>query len=272
MQALGDGQLLLLGLGHMGQSLLAGWRQKGLADAQLLIVTPRLREAAAGLVADAAQVADITLAPVTPVPRVVLLAVKPQKLAQLLPLVPEAWRQESLFITVAAGKALAFYEQWLGEARLIRAMPNTPVAVGSGMTTLVASASATAADRALAQTLLGAVGATLWLDSEAQMSAATALAGCGPAYLFYLLEVLAEIGTRQGLPATQALMLAQETLLGAAKLAIESGQPPAALRQGVASPGGVTAAALEVLMQEDRGLEPLFEEALAAAIARDQSL
>ena len=101
MQALGDGQLLLLGLGHMGQSLLAGWRQKGLADAQLLIVTPRLREAAAGLVADAAQVADITLAPITPVPRVVLLAVKPQKLAQLLPLVPEAWRQESLFITVA---------------------------------------------------------------------------------------------------------------------------------------------------------------------------
>ncbi len=204
---------------------------------------------------------------------VIVLAVKPQ-------IVPEIARQLAtdpgtegrLVISIAAGIRIADLEGWLGSGTaLVRAMPNTPALVQSGATALCANAQAGMAWREAAETILRAVGLTLWIDDEAQMDAVTALSGSGPAYFFLVMEALETAGRRLGLPADTARMLTIQTAFGAAKMALEStNSGPAELRARVTSPGGTTERALAVLQQG--GIEALFERALAAGHARSIEL
>ena len=267
-----QGPIRLLGCGKMGGALAAGWLDAGLAPAELQIVEPdtatRSRWAARGArcAERAAEAAG------WPEPRALVLAVKPQTMAAVLPAAAELVAADTVVLSIAAGTTLATLRAGLGrDVPLIRAMPNTPAAVGRGATALFAAGDVDDAARALAEALLATVGGTFWLDDEAQMHAVTALSGSGPAYVFLLIEAMAAAGTKVGLPPELALALARATVSGAGELVHRSDEPPAELRRNVTSPGGTTAAALGVLMAED-GLGPLVERAIAAAAARSDEL
>ncbi len=203
---------------------------------------------------------------------VVVLAVKPQ----VVPVVarelgPLARAQGSLVVSVAAGVRTRDLARWLGfEAPLVRAMPNTPALVQSGASGLYATPGTSEAERERAESLLRAVGITVWVEDEDLMDAVTAVSGSGPAYFFLLMEALAEAGERLGLEAGQARLLALETAFGAAKMALEASEPPAALRARVTSPGGTTERALGVL--EEGGFRELVSRAVAAARERAREL
>jgi pyrroline-5-carboxylate reductase len=201
---------------------------------------------------------------------VLILAVKPQVLHGVCSAIAEQVQQHSpLIMSVAAGIRLQDIERWLGGSTpVIRTMPNTPALVQSGATALTANTLVTTEQRELAEGIMRAVGMTLWLESEQQMDAVTALSGSGPAYLFLVIEVLAQAGTRLGLAQESAQLLALQTAFGAAKMALESSDDCATLRQRVTSPGGTTEKALAVL--EENNLRGIFEQALEAA--RDRSI
>jgi len=176
-------------------------------------------------------------------------------------------------VSIAAGTPIGYFEQALGaETPVIRAMPNTPAAIGQGITALIGNAAASEAHLTLAEALLAVIGQTVRLEREAQMDAVTAVSGSGPAYVFHLIEALAAAGEALDLPADLALTLAKATVSGAARLAVTSDQSPAQLRSNVTSPNGTTQAALEVLMDETRGLRPLLRAAVAAAARRSREL
>jgi pyrroline-5-carboxylate reductase len=180
---------------------------------------------------------------------------------------------ETLFISVAAGTPIAYFEGILGAATpLVRAMPNTPAAIGKGITALIGNNASDASHVSLAQALLSAVGQTVALDSEAQMDAVTGVSGSGPAYVFHLIETLAAAGVAQGLPSDLAMQLAKATVAGAGALAEESAEDPAQLRINVTSPNGTTQAALEVLMDKQSGFPALLDQAVAAATNRSKEL
>lgn len=266
--------LVLVGCGRMGGALLNGWLDGGLDPATVLVIEPAL-EAHAELLARlpaAALVADVAALPAGIVPRALVLAVKPQvmdvALANLGPLAGPG----TTVISIAAGKSLGFFKAALGAAvAVVRAMPNTPAAIGLGITAAVASVEVDQDGRELAAALLGAVGAFVWLDDEKHMDAVTALSGSGPAYVFYLTECLAAAGVAAGLPPELSLTLAVHTVGGAGALLLQSGTTPAALREAVTSPAGTTAAALDVLMEE-QGLSLLMRRAVAAATKRSREL
>jgi pyrroline-5-carboxylate reductase len=203
---------------------------------------------------------------------IVVLAVKPQatgpvasELAGLLA------RQHSLVISIAAGIRTSALRHWIGEhTPVVRCMPNTPALVQSGATALYATASVTAPQRDNAETILRAVGLTLWLDDEAQMDAVTALSGSGPAYFFLFMEALQKAGCALGLPEPAARLLTLQTALGAAKMALESAEEPATLRQRVTSPGGTTERAIQAFQQQN--FDELVLRALEAAAARSAEL
>jgi pyrroline-5-carboxylate reductase len=179
---------------------------------------------------------------------------------------------QTLFLSIAAGKTLGFFGRVLGpEAALVRAMPNTPAAIGRGIAVACANPVATPAQRALAERLLAAVGEVGWVEDERLIDAVTALSGSGPAYVFLLIECLAKAGVAAGLPAAFAARLARATVAGAGELAQRSGESAAQLRENVTSPGGTTRAALDVLMAPD-GLEPLLTRAVLAAAKRSREL
>jgi pyrroline-5-carboxylate reductase len=176
-------------------------------------------------------------------------------------------------ISVAAGTPLARFEDAFGAGTpIVRAMPNTPAAVGGGITAIVGNAAATAAHLDLAEELLSAVGQVVRLDSEDQMDAVTAVSGSGPAYVFHMIEALAAAGQAEGLAPDLALQLARATVAGAGALADASGEDPAQLRRNVTSPNGTTQAGLEVLMDGQAGLPPLMRRTVAAAAARSREL
>jgi pyrroline-5-carboxylate reductase len=178
-----------------------------------------------------------------------------------------------LFVSVAAGTPLARFEAAFGAATpIVRTMPNTPAAIGRGISALIGNAAATPAHIALAEALMGAVGQTVRLDHEAQMDAVTAVSGSGPAYVFHLIETLAAAGVAQGLAPDLAMALAKATVGGAGQLAEDSAADPAQLRRNVTSPNGTTQAALEVLMDGETGLPKLMARAVAAAAARSEEL
>ena len=178
----------------------------------------------------------------------------------------------TVFLSIAAGKPLRYFAAALGaDAAVVRAMPNTPAAIGRGMTVLCANDRAGREDRAVCGALMAAVGEVAWIDDEALMDAVTAVSGSGPAYVFYLIECLAEAAVVAGLPAALAARLARQTVLGAAELARQSDAAPATLRENVASPGGTTEAALKVLMGA-AGLQPLLTHAVAVAAQRSREL
>ncbi|MCC7275827.1 MAG: pyrroline-5-carboxylate reductase [Alphaproteobacteria bacterium] len=264
------GPLLLVGCGKMGGAMLDGWCARGLAAAGVHVVEPAADPRLAGL-ADVAVHAAPEALPRDLRPGVVVLAVKPQSMDAVLPLYRRFVAPETVFLSIAAGKTIAYFERGLGPAAIVRSMPNTPASVGQGMTVAVAGARVTAAQRAACDALLAAVGEVAWVDDEALLDAVTAVSGGGPAYVFLLVECLAEAGRAAGLPADLAMRLARVTVAGSGALLAGSGEPAATLRRNVTSPGGTTQEALAVLMA-DGALQPLMTRAIAAATRRSREL
>jgi pyrroline-5-carboxylate reductase len=266
------GPLLLVGCGKMGGALLAGWIANGLAPGDTYVVEPEasLRTAARDRHGVAA-VAEPKELPTDLRPTAIVFAVKPQAMAAVLPAY-EQLAGSGVVLSIAAGTAIARFEAAFGATTpVVRAMPNTPAAIGQGVTALFANPHASAAQKELCAGLMAAVGAVHWLDDEAQMHAVTAMSGSGPAYVFHLIEVLAEAGIRHGLPQALAWPMARATVAGSAALAGRSEEPVEALRRQVTSPGGTTEAALAVLMAPD-GMQALFDRAVAAATRRSREL
>lgn len=267
------GPLLLAGGGKMGSALLAGWLRSGLAAGDAWVVEPEPgRRAALAREHGVHTAGDATALPDGPAPRTLVVAVKPQVLDAALPPLRKALAPGTLVLSIAAGKTIATLESLLGAGRpVVRAMPNTPAAVGRGATVLCANAHVDADRRAEAEALLAAVGSTDWVEDEELLHAVTAMSGGGPAYVFLLIEALAAAGARLGLPQDLAMRLARTTVIGSGELARLSPAPAAQLRADVTSPGGTTQAALAVLMGE-HGLQPLLDRALTAAARRSREL
>jgi pyrroline-5-carboxylate reductase len=266
METLALRGLVLLGCGKMGSAMLAGWLDAGLPAVSVTVIDPNpsdwLRETGVHLNTDL---------PVSPA--LVLVAVKPQMMGDALPQIQGLGGGDTVFVSVAAGTAISTFEEVLGAATpIIRAMPNTPAAIGRGITALIGNAQATADHMAMADDLLKAVGQTVRLDSEAQMDAVTGVSGSGPAYVFHLIETLAAAGEAQGLSAELAMQLAKATVAGAGALAEDADETPAQLRVNVTSPNGTTQAALEVLMDPDAGFPNLLPRAVSAATTRSKEL
>lgn len=261
--------LVLLGCGKMGSAMLQGWLDRGLAPDAAFVIDPNPSDWVQGLVA-----AGLHLnAGMPDAPAVVLIAVKPQMMGAALPLIAGFGGKDTLILTVAAGTTIASYEAVFGAAtHIVRAMPNTPAAVGRGITAIVGNAAATPADMDLAEVLLGAVGQVVRLEGEHQMDAVTAVSGSGPAYVFHLIEALAAAGVAEGLPEALAMQLARTTVTGAGELAHLAPESASQLRINVTSPGGTTAAALAVLMDGDAGFPALLRRAVKAAADRGREL
>jgi pyrroline-5-carboxylate reductase len=267
------GPLVLVGCGKMGSALLRGWLDHGLPAADVFVVEPdgSMRETAReqhGVVA----LAEAKGLPAELRPRALVFAVKPQVMTAVLPAYRALARSGAVVLSIAAGTLIARFEAAFGHGTpVVRAMPNTPAAIGQGVTALCANSNVTAAQRQLSEALTAAVGSVHWIDDEDQMHAITAMSGGGPAYVFLLIETLAKAGIGCGLPADLALPLARATVAGSGALAAQSDEPVEVLRQNVTSPGGTTQAALEVLMAED-GIQSLFQRAIAAGTRRSYEL
>ena len=264
-----SGTILLAGAGKMGGAMLEGWLVLGLSPEHVAVIEPQpSREIAAlcerGLRLNPSRDAAGDVA-------AVVVAVKPQMAPDVLPALAPFVGSATVVVSIMAGRTLQFLADGLPQAALVRAMPNTPAAIGRGITVAVANLRVSPEQRALVDALLSAVGAVEWITDEALMDAVTALSGSGPAYVFLLAEAMAHAGTAAGLPSALAATLARATVAGAGELLHRSPLDPATLRQNVTSPGGTTAAALDVLMAED-GLERLMTEAIAAATKRSRDL
>ncbi|MFV0473359.1 MAG: pyrroline-5-carboxylate reductase [Pikeienuella sp.] len=261
--------VLLVGCGNMGRAMLTGWL-KARPDLRAHVVEPdeSLRAKAAALGAQA--VGAPAALPEGLAPDLVFLAVKPQAMPSVLP--DYARFSGATFVSVAAGTTVATLRAGLGaRAAVIRCMPNTPAAIGAGMMVCYPTPGVGEAAKALTAELLSASGAVDWIAEESLMDAVTAVSGSGPAYVFHLIEALAAAGAEAGLPEALSAKLAMQTVMGAGRLAAESGVAPGTLREQVTSPGGTTAAALAVLMGAD-GLGLLMTRAVAAAKARGEEL
>jgi pyrroline-5-carboxylate reductase len=262
--------LLLVGAGKMGGALLQGWLDSGLDGRRISVVEPQPSSHIASL----CEAAGVRLGLPDGPPEALVLATKPQLLHEAAPPLESLAREATLVVSIMAGKRIADIAAALPQARaIVRAMPNLPAAIGEGITGAVANAAVTPAQREGAHRLLAAVGRVEWLAEEAQVDAVTAVSGSGPAYVFYLTECLAAAGRAAGLPDAVAERLARATVEGSgALLAREPGTSPAQLRVNVTSPGGTTAAALEILMAPGGGLAPLVEAAVLSARRRAQEL
>lgn len=267
-----SGPVVLVGAGKMGGALLDGWLKLGLPARSAVVIDPNLPAARADeLKAQGVRVNP----PVAEIaaPSVLLLAVKPQVAPDVLPKVASLVQDGTLVVSVMAGRTLAFMAEAFGAgAAIVRSIPNTPAAIGRGVSVAVPNANVGAEGRALASALLGAVGLVEWINDENLMDAATAVSGSGPAYAFLLAEAMAEAGAVAGLPADLAARIARATVAGAGALMDDSDLPAATLRQNVTSPGGTTAAALAILMDEKAGFGPLMVQAVAAATRRGKEL
>lgn len=270
-------RFFILGCGKMGGALLAGWlagdkdgsrdfiiidpyfEKKGAFDVKAIHAFPSIKEAA-GAGFDR--------------PDVMLLSVKPQMMVEALQDVHLLSCADTCFISIAAGLSIAGIEMLLpsvDKAVIIRSMPNTPAAIGKGMTALIGNQNASQAHLDMAKSLMQVSGLVISLDDESEMDAVTALSGSGPAYIFLMAEAMTKAGQALGLSADKAQVLALQTIYGAANLLNESDESASILRENVTSKGGTTAAALSVLMADD-GLTQLMEKALAAAHARSIEL
>ena len=267
MDSIRERGLVLLGCGKMGSAMLEGWLAGGLPSASVTVLDPKPSDWLQGI-------EGLRLnAELPDNPALVLIAVKPQMMGDALPRIAALGGGGTLFVSVAAGTPIAAFENAFGaDSPIIRVMPNTPAAVGRGITALIGNAKAGEDHMALAERLLSAVGDVVRLDSEAQMDAVTGVSGSGPAYVFHLIEAMAAAGEAEGLDRELALRLARATVSGAGELARLSEDPPSVLRENVTSPNGTTAAALEVLMDENSGLPPLMARAIRAAAARSKEL
>ena len=264
--------ILLVGCGKMGGALLAGWLDQGVPTDQILVVEPSIDTERSGIpdrisvLQDAVDIADNFE------PAVVIFAVKPQVMGEVVPLYDRFTAAGSVFMSIAAGTPIRVFEDNLGVgAVVVRVMPNTPAAVRRGMSVLSANVHADQVQRNLCTELMAAVGDTAWLKDEGLMDAVTAVSGSGPAYVFHLIECLAQAAEDVGLAPDLASRLALQTVSGSGELARLSDDDAAQLRINVTSPGGTTQAALEVLMGDD-GLQTLLTAAVRAAEIRGREL
>ena len=264
------GPIVLIGAGNMGGALLTGWLKNGVSGSSVIVVDPNPSEPMRKMIADAGA-SHVIGVPADVTAGVLFIAVKPQLMDAVLPALKAAMGENTVVVSIAAGKTLASLEAHLGEAAMVRAMPNTPAMVGRGVTGAFANARVADHQRQLVQNLLKVSGPVEWVPGEADIDSVTAVSGSGPAYVFYLVECMAEAGRKLGLQADLAMRLARETVAGAGELLHQSPDEASRLRQNVTSPGGTTAAALGVLMAED-GMQPLFDAALEAARKRAQEL
>ncbi|MFN3701363.1 MAG: pyrroline-5-carboxylate reductase [Alphaproteobacteria bacterium] len=263
--------LLLIGCGKMGGALLEGWLKNDICKA-VQVVEPFGLPAqfqSNALIAHHTHIADIT--PEAPFDAVIL-ATKPQSMDEVCAALQGIITADTLVLSIAAGKTIAYFAQYFGAAQpIIRTMPNTPAAIGEGVTVACPNTHVTPNQRAATEQLFQASGLLEWLEDESLLDAVTALSGSGPAYVFHLIETLEQSGIEIGLPPKLAATLARQTVIGSAALAkAEHDTPPATLRQNVTSPGGTTAAALDVLM--DGRLEEIYKAALNAAKNRGKEL
>jgi pyrroline-5-carboxylate reductase len=263
-----QGTILLAGAGKMGGAMLSGWLVQGLDAKRVAVVEPNPSDETRGFEARGVRLnpAAQDIGPVD----VLVLAVKPQMFAEAGPQLKSFILPSTLVVSIMAGTTMATIGSVCG-GKVIRAMPNTPAAIGRGITVAVASKDISPDQRTTTDAMLSAVGAVGWIDDETLMDAVTAVSGSGPAYVFLLAEELARAGIAAGLPPALATRLARETVAGSGELLHRSYLDSATLRKNVTSPGGTTAAALEVLMGPD-GFEPLLTRAVAAATKRSKEL
>ena len=262
------GTIVLAGAGKMGGAMLAGWLARGLEAKNIVVIEPHPSDDIRALAAtgvrlnpapeDVGQVATL------------VVALKPQIFREAGPGLKPFAGPSTLVVSIMAGTTIAGIADVCGGS-VVRAMPNTPAAIGRGITVAVAAKNVGAAQRAVADGLLRATGSVEWVDDEGLMDAVTAVSGSGPAYVFLLAEELARAGVAAGLPEALATKLARETVAGSGELLHRSELASATLRQNVTSPGGTTAAALGVLMGAD-GLQSLLTRAVAAATKRSKEL
>lgn len=258
--------LVLLGCGKMGSAMLSGWLDRGLSPDAVWVIDPNpsdwLKDTGVQINTD-----------LPAGPAIVLIAVKPQLMQDALPIITSFEAEDTLYLSVAAGTPISAFENALGTSKkIVRAMPNTPAAIGQGITAIIGNVNTSSSDLDLAETLLSAVGQVVKLSSEDQMDAVTGLSGSGPAYVFHLIECLAAAGAAQDLPPDLAMQLAKATVAGAGALAQSSDETPALLRTNVTSPNGTTQAGLEILMRDTTGLSKLIENTVAAATNRSKEL
>ncbi len=256
----------------MGGALLEGLIANGLDPRRVLVQDPAPPPEIAAILARHGLAAAPRIESVSAPPGVILAAVKPQVMDAVFPPVARLADPRTLTVSIAAGRTLRSFEAHLpANAAIVRAMPNTPAAIGRGITVCVANGHVTPAHRELCDALMAAVGEVAWVDQEAAMDAVTAVSGSGPAYVFLLAEALEKAALAAGLEAPLARRLARATVSGAGELLARSEEDAAVLRQNVTSPGGTTAAALAVLMA-DGGLEALLTEAVLAGMGRSREL
>jgi pyrroline-5-carboxylate reductase len=264
------GRVLLVGGGNMGGAMLRGWLEAGLDPAAVAVLDPNGAPLLADVVSRGVRLAAAP-AEVERGADTVILAVKPQVMEAVLPTLLPLLADDTLIVSVAAGRTVASIEAALGERPVVRAMPNTPALVNRGITGAYPNARVTGPMRARAQALLESSGPVEWVEREALIDAVTGVSGSGPAYVFLLAEALAEAGVAAGLDPALAMRLARHTVAGAGELMIRSGDEPAQLRRNVTSPNGTTQAALEILMADD-GFGPLLRRAVLAARDRAEAL
>jgi len=260
------GTIALAGAGKMGGAMLSGWLGGGLDAKRVMVIEPAPSAEIAALAAKGVRLNPKDVGRI----ETLVIAVKPQSFREAGAALKAHIAPSTLVVSIMAGTTIKLLQEVCGGA-VVRAMPNTPASIGRGITVAVAAQDVSAAQRATAGALLRATGAVEWIDDESLMDAVTAVSGSGPAYVFLLAEELARAGVAAGLPEALATTLARETVAGSGELLHRSDLASATLRQNVTSPGGTTAAALEVLMGKD-GLQQLMIRAIAAATARSKEL
>ena len=262
-----NGSVFLVGAGRMGGALLRGWLASGFPARSLAVREPQPSP-------QMAAVLESNGLPAQPasVPDVLVLAVKPQIMAQVLDEVAPLAGPGTAVLSIAAGRTVAsIASHFPPDTAIVRAMPNLPAEIGRGITAVYANAHVSEAQGELCGTLLSAAGEVAWVEDETWLDAVTALSGSGPGYIFYLTECLAQAGCDAGLPPGLAMQLARATISGAGELLRQSSLSAARLRENVTSPGGTTAAGLSVLMRKP-GLEEMLRETVAAAARRSREL
>lgn len=270
MSSVSVGRIVLIGAGNMGGAMLTGWLRNGIPGSDITVADPSPSDEMKSLISEAG--AHWVASPdSTNIADILFIAVKPQVMDAVLPAFRTVVGPQTVVVSVAAGKTLASMESHLGAAAMVRAMPNTPAMIGRGVTGAFANDQVTDTQRELVHRLLAVSGPVEWVGSEAEINAVTAVSGSGPAYVFYLVECMAEAGRKAGLQADLAMRLARETVAGAGELLHRSPDTAEKLRRNVTSPGGTTAAALSVLMDE-KGMQPLFDAAIEAARQRAEEL
>ena len=265
------GTLVLVGAGKMGGAMLEGWLKSGADPKKIVALDPFASVEMKALLSKHGVALNPAVSSIRDA-EVVLVALKPQMMEEVLPTLVSLGSSKPLILSVAAGKTIASFERHFGKlASIIRTIPNTPAAIGRGITAMVANPNVSAKQLRLATDLLAAIGEVVTVDREELIDCVTAVSGSGPAYVFYMTECLARAAEKIGLPATLAMQLARATVAGSGELRRVTGTEAATLRQNVTSPKGTTHAALQVLMA-DGGLQQLFEKAVKAAADRSREL